>query len=313
MALRHTLIMAPVLLAITACETAQENPNYKHSSTYASNVPSQLAQNSRHPDRIQASHQQAAAPVRYENSTYTTSTTTAHNSNIIQASSQSSQVNGTYTRVNGDCFSQNRTYVGTGLDCNPAPVQASTQQAVITPAYTPNHTVLANHQAAPTNEPLQRVFAQPVSQPEYTPSPTENTYSSDSVGTPGYEVFRQAQSGTQTTVTPSPTPQSVGTQPLSVAAPPPAYQAYQPPAQPVSAPQYAAIQPNSNIAPSTQAYSETQETAVVPVTTPAAVPQWPSSQTPLGGGYIVKPAFKSVKHCNYRSQTAKTLPTVSWV
>jgi len=76
MALRHTLIIAPLLLAIAACETAQENPNYKYSSTYGNTAPQVLAANSRHPDQTQTS-----APVRYVS---TAPTTTTYNGNIVQ-------------------------------------------------------------------------------------------------------------------------------------------------------------------------------------------------------------------------------------
>lgn len=173
MALRHAFIVAPLLLTLTACETAQENPNYKYSSTYGEQAPQALAQNSRHPEQIQA-----AAPVRYVNTT----SATPYSQNIVQTSaqtsSQASAVNGTYTRVNHECLDseRTRTLIGAGIggsvgalagnkliggtkgtligaaaggvagygigdktiDCDPIAVEAPTQQAVITPAYNPS-------------------------------------------------------------------------------------------------------------------------------------------------------------------------------
>jgi len=109
MALRHILLIAPVVLALAACETAQENPNYQYSSTYGQQAPQALAQNSRHPDQIQA------APVRYETQAPAQAT-----SRVIQASAQSGTIGSspsTYTRVNHECLNQERqrSLIGAGL------------------------------------------------------------------------------------------------------------------------------------------------------------------------------------------------------
>ena len=261
MAFRHTLLIAPLLLALTACETAQENPNYEYSSTYNNDVPSRFAQNSRHPDQLQT-----AAPVRY------VSTPQTQNSNLVQASSQGATANGTYTRVNHACVNN------AAINCTPVPLQATTQQAVITPAYAPNYTLPADHQnAAQQNEPLARVFSEPLSEADYAPSPTENTYSADTVGTPGYEAIRQSQ--------------SLSAQSILEAQP--SYQTYQPVAQPSAQPapqaQYAGLQQTYTGGQSvTQNNANSAATSVVPVTAPAAAPLWPSSQTSLDGSYIVQ-------------------------
>jgi len=106
MAIRHTLIIAPLLLALTACETAQENPNYKYSSTYKETAP-HLAQNSRHPDQVQS-----PAPVRYVNTTpvqqgtQTIQTSTIHTSSsaiVPTTYSNTSSTQQIYTRVDSNC------------------------------------------------------------------------------------------------------------------------------------------------------------------------------------------------------------------
>jgi len=164
MAIRHTLIIAPLLLALTACETAQENPNYKYSSTYKETAP-HLAQNSRHPDQVQS-----PAPVRYVNTT------------PVQQGTQTIQTSTIHTSSSTN-----------GIGCQPVSVTAAHQQPIIAQAHTPSHQaqplLLATHQ----NEPVNNVFASANAQ-DYAPSLTENTYSADSIGTPGYEAVRQSQS-----------------------------------------------------------------------------------------------------------------------
>jgi len=262
MALRHTLLIAPVLLALAACETAQENPNYKYSSTYGQQAPQALAQNSRTQTQLQT------APVRY-----VTNTPNQASGPVIQASTQTAD-GASYTRVNHACLNQERqrSLIGAGLGgsigaiagkklvggtkgtligaaaggvagygigdqtikCDPVTAQAPTQQAVITPAYSSNTANTA---------PLQPIYAEPAAGSDYTPSLTENTYSSDTIGTPGFEAMQQSQS-------------------LNVTSP-----EY---SQPVAAP-----------------YSQ-QDQIIVPAATPSRPPVWPQSRTEIGGNYIVK-------------------------
>jgi len=281
MALRHTLLIAPLLLAFTACETAQENPNYQYSSTYGQRAPQALAQNSRNPSQVQV------APVRY------VAPNTAQSSpHVIQASTQTVR-GGTYTRVNHECLNQERrrSVIGAGIGgtvgaiagkklvggtkgtligaaaggvagygigdqtvkCDPVTVQAPIQQAVITPAYNPPAPLQAASIQAipPQTAPLPQIVAEPVSAAEYTPSLTENSFSSNTVGTPGFEAMQQSQS-------------------LALAAPQYAQIA---PAPQIAAPQYS--QPSA---------------PVLPAVTPSTAPVWPQSQTQIGGSYIVQPS-----------------------
>lgn len=307
MALRNAFIVAPLLLTLAACETAQENPNYKYSSTYGDQAPQALAQNSRHPEQIQA-----AAPVRYVNTT----PTTPHNLNIVQTSStQAHAVNGTYTRVNHECLNseRTRTLVGAGLggsagaiagnkliggtkgtligaaaggiagygigdktiDCDPIPVQASTQQAIITPAYSPSTHNSGTISASNTQSASYPIVFEPqattisASNTDYTPSLTEQHYSADTVGTPGYEVFQQSQYQSET-VNAAETYQyeAQGVAPLTSAPVTENYAGY-------PAPSLTALPP---VAPQ----------SVVQVATPPNVPSWPEAQSQIGSDYIIK-------------------------
>lgn len=275
MVLRHILLITPMVLALTACETAQENPNYKYSSTYGQQGTQVLAQNSRNPNPN--SGQVVAAPVRY-----VTSSSSSSSPQIIQASTQTAN-GATFTRVNHECLNQERqrSVIGAGLggtigaiagnklvggtkgtligaaaggvagygigdktiNCDPVVVQAPTQQAVITPAYSPGH--------VSSNGSLPQIFAEPVSEADYIPSPTENAFSSDTLGTPGFEAMQQSQS-------------------LD------------------SAPLYAQTQGAGVSVPS---YSQPQPRQAAPIlqaATPTAQPIWQESQTEINGGYIVK-------------------------
>lgn len=288
MALRHALIIAPLLLAISACETAQENPNYKYSSTYGTQAPQALAQNSRHPDQTQT-----AAPVRY------VSTAPAQSSNIVQTSTQTVGPNGTYTRVNHECLDKERTrtLIGAGIggsagalagnkliggtkgtligaaaggvagyglgdvsvNCDPIPVQASTQQAIITPAYNPAGSVTTS----PVIEPYPPVFASADTTQAYTPSLTEDAYSADTEGTPGYEALQQSQS-------------------LSAEAGSGyAVQSYEQQSY-GSGGQYTSV-PEQPLA-----LAPAPPQIIVPAATPANLPEWPQSHTALSGNYTVK-------------------------
>jgi len=289
MALRHTLLIAPLVFAFTACETAQENPNYQYSSTYGQRAPQALAQNSRNPSQVQT------APVRYV--TPNAGQSAPH---LVQASTQTVQP-GSYTRVNHDCLNQERrrSVIGAGIGgtvgaiagkklvggtkgtligaaaggvagygigdqtikCEPVTVQAPIQQAVITPAYNPPATIqtapiqAASVQTTVPNAPLPQISAEPVSAADYTPSLTENSFSSDTVGTPGFEAMQQSQSLAPT------------------------------------APQFAQVAPAPQIAaPQITAPQNAQPSApVLPAVTPPAAPLWPQSQTQIGGQYIVQP------------------------
>ena len=291
MALRHTLLIAPVLLAFAACETAQENPNYKYSSTYGQQAPQALAQNSRNPNQIQV------APVRYE-----TVVPNRPAPRVIQASSQTpgqtygqtygqtggqSASGAAYTRVNHECLNQERrrTLIGAGLggtlgaiagnkilggtkgtvigaaaggaagyglgdqtlNCDPIAVQAPIQQAVITPAYSP---------VAAQPAPLQQIVAQPVLEADYTPSLTENTYSADTLGTPGFEAMQQSQ---------------------SLDSPAPQYNS-----------QYVQAAPLELAGSAEPQQPRTARAPIVQAATPSVQPAWPQSRTEFGGTYVVK-------------------------
>lgn len=250
MALRQLLIISPFLFALAGCETAQENPNYKYSSTYGNNAPQALAQNSRHPDQLQT-----AAPVRYVNTVPTqqaapivqTSSQTFSSQNInpqpalshvsTGSSIGASTSTATYTRVDASCLDGH-------IACQPVSIPATTQQAVIAPPYNPaaqdggaNNYIFAAHESAPTTH--------AVAATEYTPSLTENAYSGDSVGTPGYEIFRQSQAQNN-----SPAPIQSAPVPSQLAAAP---------QQPIH-----------------------------PVVQPKVAPEWPQAYTALGNQYVVK-------------------------
>ncbi len=271
MVLRHLLLITPLVLSLAACETAQENPNYKYSSTYGQQSPQVLAQNSRTYGHLQA------APVRYTSGVQDTSAP-----RVYQAASPSGSA-ASYTRVNHECLNKERrrSVIGAGLGgtvgaiagkeviggtkgtligaaaggiagygigdktirCDPVAVQAPVQQAVITPAYAPG-TVIRSERSTPT-------YVQPIEQAAYVASPTEQVYSSGTVGTPGYEALRQSG---------------------SISA---------------SVPQYAQSQPNVISAPQQPVY--TQPTGpIIQATTPQQSPLWPQSQTGLNGSYVVK-------------------------
>lgn len=282
MALRHTLLIAPILLALSACETAQENPNYKYSSTYGEQVPQVFAQNSRNP--AHSSSQAQVAPVRYVQTTPSSSQTQY----VRQASAITTTSSGapaaTYTRVNHECLDQERTrtLIGAGLggsagafagnkiiggtkgtligaavggtagyglgdaSLNCEPVQIHTQAAapVITPAYSPSATThLASSQTY-----SQQTYTQPNPSAGYSPSPTESAYNADTVGTPGYEAVQASLNAEASAPAVSPV------------------QAYAPPAY--------------NIA--------TPEQSIVPATAQNTQPLWPNSYNQLGGNYIVE-------------------------
>ena len=222
MALRHTLLIAPLLLVIGACETAQENPNYKYSSTYGEQAPQVFAQNSRHPDQVQA------APVRYVQSVPSQTQPITQASAVTAYSPDNST--GTYTRVNHECLDKerNRTLIGAGLggsagalagnkliggtkgtligaaaggvagyglgdasiNCDPVEVHTQGAAPVIASAYnTPNATT---HLAASETASSQ-TYEQSSTEAIYTASPTETIYNSETVGTPGYEAIQQSQ------------------------------------------------------------------------------------------------------------------------
>ena len=287
MAIRHMLITAPFLLALLACETAQENPNYQYSSTYGGPSPHALAQNSRHPGQSPTQHVQsgsdqlqAAVPVRYVNTApgaqtapaiHTASHGTSHVvshqqaplANTHIASTSSSNIDATYTRVDSNC-------VNGGVPCQTSYIQSSSQQAVITPAYTSqsqnNDALLyANHQ----NEPVDNVFSDPLPESSYTPSLTENTYSADSIGTPGYEAIRRSQNANL----------SGSTNDTAAAAP----------AVPQPVPQAQTAELFNTPGPFTEAPAATAQQPLLPVATPQDIPTWPQAQTHLGQNHIVKP------------------------
>ena len=259
MAVRHTFIIAPLLLALVACETAQENPNYEYSSTYEKTAP-HLAQNSRHPDQIQS-----PAPVRYVNSTPLQQSAqtiqTSSSTTIPTTYSNTSSTQQVYTRVDSNCATQ-------GINCQPQSVTAAHQQAIIASAHTPsiqqnqtNAYLLATHQ----NEPVNNVFAAS-SEQDYTPSLTENAYSADSVGTPGYEALRQSQSlsADNSYVAPSPSQTTAF----------------------ASAPQTTPLTSNSD-GFTGQSFVNTAP-PIVPVATPQNIPAWPQAHTDLGTNYTIK-------------------------
>ena len=284
MALRHTLLIAPLLITIGACETAQENPNYKYSSTYGEQAPQVFAQNSRHPDQA---GQVQAVPVRYVRSV------PSQSQPITQASANTSYTtaspSGTYTRVNHECLNQERTrtLIGAGLggtagafagdkliggtkgtiigavaggaagyglgnasiNCEPVPVHVQATTPAIAPAYVPQATT----HAASSHTYSQPTYAQSNSTATYSPSPTESAYNSDTVGTPGYEAVRQSQSLSAD---------------ASTTAPSTTYTA------------------QSYAQPSYEAYTSAE--SIVPATAPETQELWSNSYNQLGGNYIVE-------------------------
>ena len=268
MAIRHTLIIAPVLLALVACETAQENPNYKYSSTYGNErVRPTLAQNGRHPDQ-----QATVTPVRYVNTTPVQQSTqtiqTSHSTALPTTAS-----NQVYTRVDSNCATH-------GINCQPTSLSPANQQAIITPAHSPSIQpnnaepyLLATHQ----NGPVDNAFSAPISNDSYAPSLTENAYSADSVGTPGYEAVRQSLNADNT----------YASQTISQTAP-------QGPSQSVaftSQPQTVALA-NQSVANNSAGFSNQSfvNTAppILPVATPQDIPAWPQARTDLGTHYTIK-------------------------
>lgn len=285
MALRHTLLIAPILLAIGACETAQENPNYRYSSTYGEPAPQQFAQNSRHPDQEQTQQVQAT-PVRYVRST------PAQSQPFTQASANThyatNSYSTTYTRVNHACLDQERRreLIGAGLGgtvgaiagkkliggtkgtligaaaggtagyglgnasikCEPVQVHVQSTAPAIAPAYVPQATT----HAASSHSYTPQSYAQPSSTATYSPSPTESAYHSDTVGTPGYEAIRQSQLSAD----------------ASTAAPSTSY----------TAPSYAQ--------PSYEAYTAAE--AIVPAAAPVSQEPWSNSYNELGASYTVQ-------------------------
>ncbi|MEP6343961.1 MAG: LysM peptidoglycan-binding domain-containing protein [Maricaulaceae bacterium] len=283
MALRHTLLIAPILLALSACETAQENPNYKYSSTYGEQVPQVFAQNSRNP--AHNSSQAQVAPVRY------VQTAPSQTQYVTQASAVTTTSNNasaaTYTRVNHECLNQERTrtLIGAGLggsagafagnkiiggtkgtligaavggtagyglgdaslNCDPVQVHTQATAPVITPAYSPSATThLASSQTY-----SQQTYTQASPNAGYSPSPTESAYNTDTIGTPGYEAV-QASLNAEASAPSAPAVLPV--------------QAYAPPAY--------------NIATPAQ--------SIVPVAVQDTQSQWPNSYSQLGGNYIVE-------------------------
>ena len=284
MALRHILLIAPLLVAIGACETAQENPNYKYSSTYGEPAPQVFAQNSRHPDQA---GQVQAAPVRYVRSV------PQQTQSVTQASantSYSTAPSGTYTRVNHECLNQERTrtLIGAGvggtvgafagdkliggtkgtiigavaggaagyglgnasINCEPVPVHVQSTAPAIAPAYVPQATT---HAASSHTTYSQPTYAQPSSSATYSPSPTESAYNADTVGTPGYEAIRQSQSLSAN---------------ASTTAPNTTYSA------------------QSSVQPSYEAYTSAEP--IVPAAAPDTQDLWPNSHNQLGQNYIVE-------------------------
>ena len=276
MALRHTLLLAPILFALSACETAQENPNYKYSSTYGQQTPQVLAQNSRHPAQV-GSGQVQAAPVRY------VQTPPSQTQYVTQASATNGAPAATYTRVNHECLNQERTrtligagvggsagafagnkliggtagtLIGAGvggvagyglgdatINCEPIQVQAQTASPTIAPVYSPAATT---HAASSQTYPQQTYTQQASSSTNYAASPTESVYNSDTVGTPGYEAVQQSLSA----------------------------EAYASPAQSYIPPTHANITPAAD--------------TIVPAVTPSTQTAWPNSYSHLGGNYTVQ-------------------------
>jgi len=135
------------------------------------------------------------------------------------------------------------------IDCDPIQVQDPTQQAVITPAYNPSSYSTAPVQSQP--------YTTAASNQTYTPSLTENQYSSDTVGTPGYEALQQSQ--------------------RAAAAPIGQYESYG-----SSTDQY------GNYAQQTVPSVPPQPAQTVAAAVPPSIPAWPQAQSALGSHYQIK-------------------------
>jgi len=219
---------------------------------------------------------QSPAPVRYVNTTpvqqgtQTIQTSTIHTSSsaiVPTTYSNTSSTQPIYTRVDSNCATN-------GIGCQPVSVTAAHQQPIIAQAHTPSHQaeplLLATHQ----NEPVNNVFASPNAQ-NYAPSLTENTYSADSIGTPGYEAVRQSQSLSADNSYASQTIAPVISQ------------------APSNSTAFASAPLTSNSGASHSGGFTGQplvNTAppIVPVVTPQNIPAWPQAHTSLGTNYTIK-------------------------
>ena len=229
--LRNSLTSAPLApivlassvaaLALTACATAQENPNYQHSTRYQASSPyTQSASTSPYTTTggattTQASYQTRSAPIVYDSPAGYSSVTQQP---VYQANTQYSTPS--YTQVNHDCLSKemNRQLIGgavggaagalvggvagygigdKSINCDPVPVVAQPTQMIASPAYYPTTQPYQPAQVVPSTPYTTAETSPYVVQPSTPATPTD-TYYGDTVGTPGYEAIRQSQIETAT-------------------------------------------------------------------------------------------------------------------
>lgn len=237
--LRNSLTSAPLApmvlassvaaLALTACATAQENPNYQHSTRYQGSSPYTVTGQA---TTTPASYQTRSSPIVYDSPAGYSSVTQQP---VYQANSQYSTPS--YTQVNHDCLSKemNRQLIGgavggaagafagkeliggtkgtvagalvggvagygigdKSINCDPVPVVAQPTQMIASPTYYPTTQPYQPAQVVPST-PYTTAETMPyVVQPSPPATPTD-TYYGDTVGTPGYEAIRQSQIETAT-------------------------------------------------------------------------------------------------------------------
>ena len=187
MLIRHLPVLATVVIALTACSTIQENPNYQYSTKYkgasphgptqvASHVSIQTAQPRQH---AQTQKQRIVQARPQSNTAYQTHAVSYQNTPAQTAS---------YTKLDHRCLTRetNRQLIGdaagygigdNSINCDPIQVSIPQHSAVISPAY------------APTTQPNSNMVlasSETISAPTDNAMPTEIT---DSYGTPGYQAM----------------------------------------------------------------------------------------------------------------------------
>ncbi len=200
----HTrLVLLSTVAILTACATAQENPQYQYSTQYKGDSPSTAyASNNAGEALHYASTRSANGAATVQNAGYTVApaqetytqtpytqapyTQPASYEVTVYSAPQAASSGASYTQVNADCVSNGAQ--GTAA-CVPSPRPIIEQSAyVATPYYAPDNAVeLQTASNVTTYESTSYSASSAV-------SPTDSTMP-DSYGTPGYEAMKNVEGG----------------------------------------------------------------------------------------------------------------------